>query len=341
MGKVIILLTVDWEGEDINSISDLVYVRRNIGYDIPLTHFICPTYFLNNKRAGKQIKKVITSSDEVAVHIHPLKELTNYLNIDFRTSRNFFEPEMTKFTMALPKRIQQSLRPKVSGRGVPISVYNKEEIQQLIKGSIGILKNNLQVNNIVGFRAGGNMASDSVLESVSESNLLYDSSAMPPEILSQHFSPNTNGDLLDNYHDTNGKFTEYVIRLWGYNNENSDFLKNIRIKQCNPLDAITLMSQPFKIDKLWEFPINGGMSDFATPQKTFIPALNKLIEISKSNTSDSYLNLGFHLEGDFMYKMSIIKFIKKILSNSSDSVEFSTIAQEYRKICCNPVIKES
>ncbi len=38
--KMILNLTVDWEGEDFSELSDLLEIRKRIGAEIPITHFL-------------------------------------------------------------------------------------------------------------------------------------------------------------------------------------------------------------------------------------------------------------------------------------------------------------
>lgn len=329
MGKVYITLTADWEGEDLSFKRNIYQLRNKIGKNIPITHFICPAYFLKIKNATKKIKESIHSSDEVALHIHPLKELINYCKIEFRSDHNFYRSNAGilpyNFRKRLPWKLRKLLTYNVSGRGVPLSVYSKEELRILMKVCIKLLQDNLDVDTIKGFRAGGNIANDKVIETIEDIGLTYDSSAFPPEILSHNFNVNSNGNLLDNHGDYNGLYTDYIAGLWGYNEVKNGFLQNTLLKKYNPEPSISINSQPFKIKSLWEFPINGGMSDFTTHKKTLKPLLNNLITKSKQSDRDYFLNLGFHMEGDVKYKNTIIEFFEEILPGGQKNIQFVTL----------------
>lgn len=330
MGKLIIHLTADWEGQDFHSLKDFILLRKRIGKEIPITHFICPNYFLTDNKAAKKIRKVIFPQDEIGLHIHPLKELISHFNIPFRKEKNFYRPAEailpTGFRDKIPASVQRFLNIGVSGRGVPLSVYNPDEIKKIIRESLRLLKENLEIENIKGFRAGGNMASDEVIKALENLGFYYDSSAFPPEILSNGYNDNNNGNLHDDYQDKNGLFTQYVQSIWGKNLQQEYFLKNKLIKENNLTGYITKTSQPFKINSLWEAPINAGMSDFASPTKTMVPTFNKLLSKAQQNNSTYFLNFGFHHEGEITFKEAIFQFIKHIQRVNSNIVEFSTIS---------------
>jgi hypothetical protein len=50
MAKLYVSITVDWEGEHFRDLEDLrttrAAIQRSLGAAAPLTHFICPTYWL-------------------------------------------------------------------------------------------------------------------------------------------------------------------------------------------------------------------------------------------------------------------------------------------------------
>ncbi len=76
MGHIYICVTVDWEGEYLDDLPDLIKIRDQINNDIPFTHFICPNYFLTNpntENKSSRIKTAIKPIDEVGLHIHCYK----------------------------------------------------------------------------------------------------------------------------------------------------------------------------------------------------------------------------------------------------------------------------
>ena len=330
MQKIILSVTVDWEGENTHGVHDLKLLRKQIGKQIgeqiPLTHFICPSYFLSNSKATlRKLQSVVLPHDEVALHFHSLKKLVLGAGVNFKTDKNFYRslPAKTEaLKQKLPKIAQNLLFPTISGRGVPISVYRKDEIHKLISFSREVLQNTFDTP-ITGFRAGGWLANDIVLDVLSEQGFQYDSSAVPPQIFSNGFSKNSLGNLLDDYGDKNGIFTEYMLKLWGNNEQTASFLSNTKRLQIYQ-SAITPNTQPFLYSNMVEMPNNGGMSDFASPEATMLPALEQAYNLSQTQNT-SYLNVGFHQEGEVSLKLPFVRFIKQIPEHIAKAVTYTTV----------------
>ena len=325
MGHIYICITIDWEGESLESVSDLISIRNKIDTKIPFTHFICPNYFIRNLQSNTSniIKNAIEPIDEVGLHIHCYKELIESISgIEFRTEENYHNT-LSWFEENIIKKIFPKYHRNISGRGVPLSVYSKDEIRKIIAKSKDLLQENLNIVNINGFRAGGWIANDTVLDVVEESNFKYDSSAVAPSILSQGFSVMSTGNKLDDYGDNTKIFTEHLIKLWGYKIIKQGFLKNENILRFNNQQAIKIDSKPFNYNSLLEIPNNCGLTDFCSYQKTLIPLVKEYQKAIIEDPDNSFLIVyGCHQEGDLYYKNLLLDFLQEIQKLDSSSIKF-------------------
>lgn len=326
--KIIFSLTVDWEGEHFKDINDLKGMRNHIGNNIPITHFISASYFTKEISDAKNIiQKQIYPQDEVAVHIHPHRHLTKAAGVSFIDTPDFFEPytpEIRFLINLLPK----SLQPKNSGRGVPISAYKSEDIQKLLLLSKQKLQKIVARRPITGFRAGGWMCSDTVIEALEKTDFKYDSSAVPPEILSQGYSIYKEGNKRDEHNGRNGVFTEYMLALWGHKRQIDSILANKNIQTACPDTHIKKTTQPFKVNSLFEMPNNAGMSDYASAEQSMMYAVEEAVKKLQSGYDKPlFINTGFHQEGDIRYKLPIIEFFDKLSPEYREFIEFKTVEE--------------
>ncbi len=328
MANIFIAITVDWEGETLNGVSNLIHLRKYINNTLPFTHFICPAYFVeNNKNINTKIKSAIYENDEIGLHLHCYKKLiTQIPNVVYKTAHDFATQNSNFFWRMLTPKWNE-------GRGVPISVYNDAEILNIINYSADLLKDKLNIKDLLGFRAGGWFANDNVLDSLIKANFLYDSSAVAPEILSEGFSISSQGNKLDNYGDDNGIFTENIIKLWGHQMQTQDFLINQQSLEARNNQAITIFSQPYFYKNLLEIPNNAGLSDFVTMSKTLFPLIEHALQyIEKKPDTDFYIITGCHQEGDMQQKETLAVFLKYLQKTNNESIRFVTMSQIYKLI---------
>lgn len=338
MSTIYITITVDWEGEHVLNLNDLVQFRKKIGTHIPITHFICPTYFIDgNKRDIVKIKDTIEPHDEVALHIHPLKKLLKHVGIPFRKEYNFYRSPIKKlneYLMINGKTRNPFSRWSITGRGVPLSVYPDEEINKIIHTSKSILEQEFPEKPINGFRAGGWITNDTIFKTLKELQFRYDSSAVPPSFFSTGYNNSSDGNLKDCYNDKNGVFTEYMMTLWGRNKTEIPFLSNSLYKQLFKEKFIDEYTQPFFVNGLLELPNNGGMSDFVCKNN-----FEQIFEIAQDYIAnfqhDFFLNLGFHQEGEYENKVAAHQFLYNTIIEETDEVEFITCNETFRKILKN------
>lgn len=292
-----ILFSVDWEGEHLGQVDDIIRLRKEIGYDIPFTHFICPAYFTHRARQNAAVlKNAIFSHDEVALHIHCYRNLVKHCGIGFRSEHDYYR-----------KKIKQGLFDKFfdrlsyqTGRGIPITVYTNTEMEILVKCSRELLQEYVSGHNIQGFRAGGWLANDALLEVLAKLGFVYDSSVVSPAVLSKGYSNNTDGKLVDDYNESYGVFNQMIVDLWGRKVNSDGYLAN-RLFQEKVPGGMHYRVMPFKYSSgLFELPNNFGMADFTDPEKTIAALLaeNLLPE-------NFYISYGCHQEGDYFFKQKL------------------------------------
>lgn len=337
MAKLYINITIDWEGDDLSAVNDLNIMRKRLKYPVSFTHFICPAYFTNTlKNARKRILSAIEPHDEIALHFHSFRSLVEYAGVAFHETPNFYRTNAGilpyKWRKHLPQALCKLLTFPVNGRGVPLSVYPATDIQKLIQTAHDLLLESLQIKTIQGFRAGGWMASDTVLQALQQAGFAYDSSAAPPGILSQGYSPESKGNGCDEHGDKMDVFTELVEKIWGFYPHTSHEVSNRIIRQNNPENSITKYSQPFAIQNIIEMPNNGGMTDFVSLQRTFRPLVEHGIKQAQQH-SNFYLNTGCHQEGDFFYKTLLIQAVNSITPEEKQWIEFSTVNKTVPVFC--------
>ena len=156
-------ISVDWEGHYLHSLHDFVAFRKKHFADVPFTHYVCPNYFLKKKKS-KIFNEIILPQDEIALHLHSWKPLVQAVGVKFKTDNNYFE----SYLNSAPKFLKNLL---ISGRGVPITVYNYEELHKLISFSKQLLEDTFEVK-VQGFRAGGWIANKDVFKILEELDFL-------------------------------------------------------------------------------------------------------------------------------------------------------------------------
>ncbi|MEZ4453492.1 MAG: hypothetical protein R3B09_28790 [Nannocystaceae bacterium] len=108
--KLVVSITVDWEGEHLRDLGDLQATRaaieRSLGAGVPFTHYICPTYWLGAQLPpdpARAIRSVVRKGDELALHVHGWRALVEGAGVRFLS-----EPDWNG---------------DGTGHGVPLGVY--------------------------------------------------------------------------------------------------------------------------------------------------------------------------------------------------------------------------
>lgn len=168
--RVVATLTVDWEGAYLSpeGLEALAEFRTRFE-DAPVTHFICPAYFLqdgDSNNAAATIKKHIRKGDEVGLHMHSWKSIADRAGVPFRTSPNIYADDSDLIAFDHADR----------GYEVALSAYTLAELSKLIGTSVALLEEH-GFGKPTSFRAGGYVTSPELLEAIRAAGLRVDSSS--------------------------------------------------------------------------------------------------------------------------------------------------------------------
>ncbi len=168
--NVVATLTVDWEGaylspEGLVALSEF----RKSFKGAPVTHFICPAYFLqggDTAKAAATVKSQVHEGDEVGLHIHSWRSLAENAGIPFRSTPNFYADDSDLIAFDHADR----------GYEVALNAYTAEELSMLVQSSAALLEKN-GFGKPTSFRAGGYVTSPDLLGAVRSAGMHVDSSS--------------------------------------------------------------------------------------------------------------------------------------------------------------------
>jgi len=170
--KVLVAVTVDWEGAYFSGpgLDALDALRRSLGANVPLTHFVCAAYFSKKDAVDPQAIPLLASGireiDEVALHLHGWRSLAEHARIAPKLSPSFLTgtSELVEFPDG------------DVGFDVDLDVYTVDELRALIRASRDLLAPT-HIPLSKAFRAGGYLATPKVLQAIHDEGLSIDSSA--------------------------------------------------------------------------------------------------------------------------------------------------------------------
>jgi hypothetical protein len=315
MAKLYVSITVDWEGEHLRDLEDLRTTRdaiqESLGAAVPLTHFICPTYWLSPDQPvdpARAIRSVVVKGDEFGLHVHCWRELVVHAGVEFQS-----EPDWNN---------------DGTGHGVPLGAYGAkaavvlECARKLIQTKLGA--------TVHGFRCGGAMTSDTVFEALMALGFRYDCSAFPPQIVSRGFKRGARGNLRDTLGCRN-EIAGFLIDLWGHEPMTAIERANSLSLRGTGGQGITPRTQPYWVRSgdrsILEMPGNGGISDYASADymtKTF----DDLLAMARASAGPLFFNIGCHQEGAGRWKKPLVDFCHgRRRELSSDAVIITTVAK--------------
>jgi hypothetical protein len=175
-GKVRIVVSVDWEGDDLQAqnLQAMRDFRRDFP-EIPLQQFLNAAYYTKHRADTTQISKLIKSvllpKDEHGLHIHAWKNLVESSGVKFRTNPSFVADG---FMIAWCETD--------CGQEIALTGYSKDELRKIIAHSIEILQRE-GFARPRSFRAGGWQADDNVLDALAAEGFTLDSSATIADFL--------------------------------------------------------------------------------------------------------------------------------------------------------------
>ncbi len=278
-GKVRIVVSVDWEGQNLQpkNLAAMQKFRRDYA-DIPLQHFLNAAYYTRYPAESKQItesvKAVLRQGDEHGLHIHAWRTLVKSSGVEFRSTPSFVFEDYSTADCEID-----------CGHDIALTAYTTAELRKIIAHSIEILTRE-KFNRPKSFRAGGWQADDKVLEALAAEGFTLDSSAVDAEFLKAEWS----------------KYNLYgfVAKLW------TDITPT-----SQPFDYKTGSGL-----KIRELPNNGCLADYMTGAEMLKVFQHNARILKKNPLKDVYLSIGFHQETAAEYLPRVRQAIKLIRNNA-------------------------
>lgn len=296
--ELIVCSTVDWEGDALKPENIAVIQDFNKKYPhVPLTHYICPAYFTrgyDNKKVAQTIRSAIKEGDEVALHIHCWDSLVSHCGVEYIETPTW-NAKNGKGT-GVPMHGTSALD---YGHDVPLGVYKPGEIDLIIDGSrallakVGLISD---VSECTGFRCGGWVACDAVLESLTRRRgFEHEASGAPHVYFGKLYTK-----LLSEY-GFQLPLLDWLKHMWGSGQVTAPYyLVNTHIHRWYPdgvvgFDpSVTTVTQPFHDHHLGlvEIPDTGALADYTT--RALMHAYVDRAMGMFSSQDEVYISLGFH-----------------------------------------------
>jgi hypothetical protein len=167
-GRVVVVLTVDWEGAELNpdGLDAIDWLRKRVPG--PVTHFVSSAYFTKAEPEPvvATLAEMVKDGDELAIHLHLWRSLAKASGIEPRVSPSFLTG-----TAAVDDYDGDA------GYETDLDVYDVAELRALLRTSRQLLaQSKLAVSK--SFRAGGFLATPKVLAAIRSEGFTVDSSAL-------------------------------------------------------------------------------------------------------------------------------------------------------------------
>jgi hypothetical protein len=311
MAKVVITVTVDWEGiklepTDLSSMDmlgkQLDKASETFGKPIPITHFICPAYFSrNNNPTERQTKanqiifsRAIRPIDEVAVHVHCWKSLAMEAGIP---AQDIQITPVGQDALSPPNIFRDGINMGPdTGYEVPLGVYNEDNITNFIRTAKTLVEQYLH-RTCTSFRCGMWVSCDAVFRSLPQTGLRYEASAGPFNYFKKILIK------WDQDNKFNAPSDEWNAKIWGdapTTGQDPVYVQNsLSFAQYNQgILGITdeaNISQPKGINGIIEIPDTGLLIP-VTNFSYLKPHIEKAFQLARESNTIVYLSIGFHQE---------------------------------------------
>jgi hypothetical protein len=170
-GRVVVALTVDWEGVDIARDGLRVVDELRARTQAPITHFVSAAYFTKaepDPEASKLLAAAVHDEDELALHLHAWRSLAVAAGVTPRLSPSFITGTQEVADVDGD-----------SGYETDLDVYSVEELRALVRTSKQLLQGSGRPVSR-SFRAGGFLATPKMLTAIRSEGFDIDSSAIAP-----------------------------------------------------------------------------------------------------------------------------------------------------------------
>ena len=254
---MVVSVSIDWEGAyfDSDALAAIAALRRQHP-ELPITHFVCPAYYskpgANAAEVTALLRQHMAPGDEVGVHLHVWNSLVQAARVPVRSGRSFLTDDGR--LMEFEGDAGFDLEP---------SIYPTSELRAIIATARRLLDTaGFQVAPV--FRAGGWLATPSVLEAARAEGLTIDSSAIDASWLGEGASSQGFEILADK-----------VRAVW---------------------PKVDRTTQPFLIDtaagQILEIPDSGAMADHMASEEME----DHVQWAADSKQRPTFVHLGFHAE---------------------------------------------
>ena len=276
-GKVRIIVSVDWEGDDLQAQNlNAMKTFRSDYPAIPLQHFLNAAYYTKSgavaKTVTQRIQSVLRPGDEHGLHVHAWRTLITAAGVRFRTSPSFVEGTVD-LNQCNPD----------CGNDVALVAYTEAELKKVFNFSVQTLVKQ-GFNRARSFRAGGWMANGRVLNALADSGFTLDSSAT---------------------------YAPYLEEAW------SDYNLYSFVGQLWPDSVPTSQPYVYKAKSgatITELPNNGSLADYVTGEDILEAFKSNAALLRANAANDVYLSIGFHQETAADYLPALRSGIDQIIS---------------------------
>ncbi|MBA3540860.1 MAG: hypothetical protein H0T79_14705 [Deltaproteobacteria bacterium] len=170
-GRIVVALTIDWEGAQISRDGlDAVDTLRKGLDGAPITHFVSAAYFTKARpdaTAVTAIAEAVHPGDELALHLHAWRSLAKASGIEPRLSPSFLTgtDELLEFEDG------------DVGFDLDLDAYSVPELRALVRTSRRLLaQTGVPISKT--FRAGGYLSTPKVLQAIRDEGYTVDSGAI-------------------------------------------------------------------------------------------------------------------------------------------------------------------
>jgi hypothetical protein len=303
MARVIMTITVDWEGiylepRDLNAMkafyAQLEVLQKSFGASIPITHFICVRYFTGtdipsqHEKAQKLIKSVLRTEDEIGAHVHCWKSLLLASNIKEKDIKLMpvgqdFDP---------PEYVREGNSGTDIGYQVPFGAYSESEITRVLDTTQALLVKYLGLKSPpVSFRCGCWVTCDVLFRALVTAGLRNDASAVPFNYINNVIIPTDGGSNL----------TDWLTQIWGNTKQTGPdpWVSNQLSYGQYPNGILGMtdaqISEPRMVNGIVEVPDSAMLLPWAN-QRLMEAHIDTAFDIAEKQGKDVYISLGFHQE---------------------------------------------
>ncbi len=265
MSKVIVVVSVDWEGRSLLTENlDLIADFRQRYPDVPMQHFLNAAYYTRAEAdvvdTTQTIQRVLLPFDEHGLHVHAWHSLVTAARVAPRRMPRFLGTDTP-----VPKAADDwGFYPAEDGYDVPIEHFEVDELVRIIARCVTILTRQ-GFQRPTCFRAGGWMSGPRVQAALARNAFSVDCSAVDPQLSMRRF-----GDI---------PLCRWLAQLW---------------------PTIEETSQPYRVTTqegdLWQVPNNAGLVDYTTADELMSIFENNVARWRPTDRKPQIISTGFHQE---------------------------------------------